>query len=166
MQSFNIGIFGNRGVGKTSFISKIKTGDYNLYSEPTENTTSTQIIHYCNDDGYMFNVETIIYDHSGDCHKPSRKLDAAIIMFDYDQLDSYENISNWFQLVKDLEIPIIICGNKYDIQDKKIDPKSIKIHKELGLKMCDMSIQSGHNLSTPLLYLIRCLCNNKNIQFD
>ncbi|VDQ13340.1 unnamed protein product, partial [Trichobilharzia regenti] len=46
----------------------------------------------------------------------------AIIVFDVTSRDTYKNVPNWHRdLVRVCEnIPIVLCGNKVDIQDRKV----------------------------------------------
>jgi len=49
----------------------------------------------------------------------------AIIMFDVTSRVTYKNVPNWHRdLVRVCEnIPIVLCGNKVDIKDRKVTPK-------------------------------------------
>ena len=42
----------------------------------------------------------------------------AIIMFDLTSRTTYKNVHNWYQDLRRLcgDIPIILCGNKFDIR--------------------------------------------------
>ena len=61
----------------------------------------------------------------------------AIIMFDCTSRVTYKNVPNWH---KDLvrvcgNIPIVLCGNKVDIKDRKVKAKSITFHKKKNLQV-------------------------------
>lgn len=61
----------------------------------------------------------------------------AIIMFDVTARVTYKNVPNWF---RDLErvcenIPIVLCGNKVDIKDRKVKAKSIVFHRKKNLQV-------------------------------
>ena len=63
----------------------------------------------------------------------------AIIMFDVTSRVTYKNVPNWH---KDLtrvlsDIPIVLCGNKVDIKDRKVKAKTITFHRKKNLQVKD-----------------------------
>jgi GTPase SAR1 family protein len=51
-------------------------------------------------------------------------------------LRRYKNVPNWH---KDLTrvcdaIPIVLCGNKVDVKDRKVKPKTITFHRKKRLQ--------------------------------
>jgi len=76
----------------------------------------------------------------------------AIIMFDVTARVTYKNVPNWHRdLVRVCEnIPIVLCGNKVDIKDRKVKAKSIVFHRKKNLqvinkrgKPCNESFSRG-----------------------
>ena len=61
----------------------------------------------------------------------------AIIMFDVTSRVTYKNVPNWHRdLVRVCEgIPIVLCGNKVDIKDRKVKAKSITFHRKRNLQV-------------------------------
>ena len=61
----------------------------------------------------------------------------AIIMFDVTARITYKNVPNWHRdLVRVCEnIPIVLCGNKVDIKDRKVKAKSIVFHRKKNLQV-------------------------------
>lgn len=61
----------------------------------------------------------------------------AIIMFDVTSRVTYKNVPNWHRdLVRVCEnIPIVLCGNKVDIKDRKVKAKSITFHRKKNLQV-------------------------------
>src|SRR5690348_2044181 len=61
---------------------------------------------------------------------------AAIVMFDVTSRMTYKNVPNWHRdLVRVCEnIPIVLCGNKVDIKDRKVKPKQITFHRKKNLQ--------------------------------
>lgn len=61
----------------------------------------------------------------------------AIIMFDVTSRVTYKNVPNWHRdLVRVCEnIPIVLCGNKVDIKDRKVKAKSIVFHRKKNLQV-------------------------------
>lgn len=83
---------------------------------------------------------------------PIRKLymkeaDCAIIMFDYTNKKSIDNIIYWFNEIIDNcgnEIPIILCGNKYDNTMKKVEIPEMHI--------CNISVKNRIGCNKPFEY--------------
>lgn len=61
----------------------------------------------------------------------------AIIMFDVTSRVTYKNVPSWHRdLVRVCEnIPIVLCGNKVDIKDRKVKAKSIVFHRKKNLQV-------------------------------
>ena len=55
----------------------------------------------------------------------------GIIMFDVTGRITYKNVPNWHRdLVRVCEsVPIVLCGNKVDIKERKVKAKSITFHR-------------------------------------
>ena len=62
----------------------------------------------------------------------------AIIMFDVTARVTYKNVPNWHRdLVRVCDnIPIVLCGNKVDIKDRKVKAKNIIFHRKKNLQVC------------------------------
>lgn len=56
----------------------------------------------------------------------------AIIMFDVTSRITYKNVPNWHRdLVRVCEnIPIVLCGNKVDVKERKVKAKTITFHRK------------------------------------
>ena len=81
----------------------------------------------------------------------------AIVMFDVTSRVTYKNVPNWHRdLVRVCEnIPIVLCGNKVDIKDRKVKAKSIVFHRKKNLQYYDISAKSNYNFEKPFLWLAR-----------
>jgi len=91
----------------------------------------------------------------------------AIIMFDVTSRVTYKNVPNWHRdLVRVCEnIPIVLCGNKVDIKDRKVKAKSIVFHRKENLPYYDISAKSNYNFEKPFLWLARKLIGDPNLEF-
>ncbi|OWF56625.1 GTP-binding nuclear protein Ran [Mizuhopecten yessoensis] len=91
----------------------------------------------------------------------------AIIMFDVTSRVTYKNVPNWHRdLVRVCEnIPIVLCGNKVDIKDRKVKAKSIVFHRKKNLQYYDISAKSNYNFEKPFLWLGRKLVGDPNLEF-
>jgi len=80
---------------------------------------------------------------------------------------TYKNVPNWHRdLVRVCEgIPIVLCGNKVDIKDRKVKPKQITFHRKKNLQYYDISAKSNYNFEKPFLWLARKLVGDPNLIF-
>jgi GTP-binding nuclear protein Ran len=151
------GFFGDSNVGKSCFIQRLIDGNFITSHTETVNLKVNMIKIVTNKGVIKF----YIYDGP---IPSSVKLNGAIIMFDKTSINSFEHISNWCIHIKNtyLTIPIILCGNKADIQNQQVKSKDIikfihDDHKNLNLLYLDVSAKSNYNHEKPLLYLLRLL---------
>lgn len=58
-------------------------------------------------------------------------------MFDVTARVTYKNVPNWHRdLVRVCEnIPIVLCGNKVDVKDRKVKAKTITFHRKKNLQV-------------------------------
>ncbi len=88
-------------------------------------------------------------------------------MFDITSNITYKNVPNWH---KDLirvcqNIPIVLCGNKVDIKDRKVKAKSIVFHRKNNMQYYDISARSNYNFEKPFLWIARKLAGNDELGF-
>ena len=73
---------------------------------------------------------------------------------------------NWDRdLVRACEnIPVVLCGNKVDIKDRKVKAKPIVFHQKKNLQYYDISAKSNYNFEKPFLWLARKLIGDPNLE--
>lgn len=88
-------------------------------------------------------------------------------MFDVTSRVTYKNVPNWHRdLVRVCEnVPIVLCGNKVDVKDRKVKAKSIVFHRKKNLQYYDVSAKSNYNFEKPFLWLARKLVGDSNLEF-
>ena len=167
--SFKLVIVGDGGTGKTTFVKRHLTGEFEKKYEPTIGvevhpldftTNCGKIRFYCWDtagqekfgglrDGY--------YIH-GQC---------AIIMFDVTSRLTYKNVPTWHRdLCRVCEnIPIVLCGNKVDVKNRQVKAKQVTFHRKKNLQYYEISAKSNYNFEKPFLYLARKLAGDPNLHF-
>ncbi|PYH70650.1 Ran family GTP-binding nuclear protein [Aspergillus vadensis CBS 113365] len=91
----------------------------------------------------------------------------GIIMFDVTSRITYKNVPNWHRdLVRVCEgIPIVLCGNKVDVKERKVKAKTITFHRKKNLQYYDISAKSNYNFEKPFLWLARKLVGNPQLEF-
>jgi len=93
----------------------------------------------------------------------------AIIMFDVTSRMTYKNVPNWHRDIVRVcgdGIPIVICGNKVDVKDRKVKAKQITFHRKKNLQYYDISARSNYNFEKPFLYLARKLVGSPSLNFQ
>jgi len=91
----------------------------------------------------------------------------AILMFDVTSRATYKNIPTWHRdLTRVCEnIPIVLVGNKVDVNDRKVKPKHITFHRKKNLQYYDISAKSNYNFEKPFLWLARKITGDGNLSF-
>jgi GTP-binding nuclear protein Ran len=161
--SYNILIVGDNKVGKSTFITRHRTGEFittHIPSKPLEyhtlnfNTTAGKVTLNITETADYENIPFI-----SDIH-------GAIIMFSLTDLSTHSRIKDWHQDIREIfpDIPIVLCGNKCEEKERML-PKDINIHRELALQYYDLSAKSNYNFEKPFLYLLRELYKSENLCF-
>jgi len=88
-------------------------------------------------------------------------------MFDVTSRITYKNVPNWHRdLTRVCEnIPIVLCGNKVEIKDRKVKAKQITFHRKKNLQYYDISAKSNYNFEKPFLWLARKLSGDNALHF-
>lgn len=167
---FKLILVGDGGVGKTTFVKRHKNGEFEKRYIATLGvevhpltfwTTLGPIVYDCWDtagqekfgglrDGYYINGN------------------AAIIMFDVTSRVSYKNVPIWHRdLIRVCEdIPIVLCGNKVDVKDRKVTPKQISFQrKKANIQYYDISAKSNYNFEKPFLWITKKLTGDNTVNF-
>lgn len=63
-------------------------------------------------------------------------------------------------------IPIVLCGNKVDVKERKVKAKTITFHRKKNLQYYDISAKSNYNFEKPFLWLARKLVGNPGLVRD
>ncbi|CAF0940956.1 unnamed protein product [Rotaria sordida] len=166
---FKLVLVGDGGVGKTTFVKRHMTGEFEKRYDATIGVEVRSLPFHTNLGKIIFNVWDTAgqekfgglrdgYYIGGQC---------AIIMFDVTSRITYRNVPNWHKdLIRVCEnIPIVLCGNKVDIKDRKIKARSIVFHRQNNLQYYDISARSNYNFEKPFLWLARKLVGNPDLHF-
>ena len=63
------------------------------------------------------------------------------------------------------QVPIVLCGNKVDVKERKVKAKTITFHRKKNLQYYDISAKSNYNFEKPFLWLARKLVGNPSLEF-
>nr|QBK93913.1 MAG: Ras family GTPase [Pithovirus LCPAC406] len=155
--SHKIVFVGDAGVGKTTFITRHMTGGFEKMYIATQGKELRSILFSTNKGNVGFNIiDTAGQEKFGLPTNHFAGIECAVVMFDLTSLISYKNAKVWVDLVRKAvpDIPIVLCGNKVDIKNRKV--KNITMHRDLGLlEYYDISAKSNYNFEKPFLTFVR-----------
>ncbi|XP_075260463.1 GTP-binding nuclear protein Ran-like [Convolutriloba macropyga] len=166
---FKLVLVGDGGTGKTTFVKRHETGEFEKKYIATLGVEVHPLVFHTNFGPIQFNVWDTAgqekfgglrdgYYINGQC---------GVIMFDVTSRVTYKNVPNWHRdLVRVCEnIPIVLCGNKVDIKDRKVKAKNITFHRKKNLQYYDISAKSNYNFEKPFLWLARKLAGEVDLAF-
>lgn len=174
---FKLILIGDGGTGKTTYLKRIKDGSFRREYIATVGVDVSDVSFRTN---YGENINFQVWDTAGqEIYSQLNDVyyigaDAAIIMFDVTSRITFKNVATWLQKLRLLttdvstnrEIPVIICGNKIDLKDRKVPQSFIKqqLNKNIT-QYVDISAKSNHNYEIPFLVAARNLTGLQNLQF-
>jgi len=167
--SFKLVLVGDGGVGKTTFVKRHLTGEFERKYVATLGVEVRPLDFNTNFGCLRFNVWDTAgqekfgglrdgYYIGGQC---------AIVMFDVTARTTYKNVPNWHRdLVRVCEqIPIVLVGNKVDIKDRKVKARQVVFHRKRNLPYYDISAKSNYNYEKPFLWIARKLAGRDDLIF-
>lgn len=164
-KSFKVLLVGDSAVGKTTFMKRHRTGEFDRRYNSTM-AADLNNLQFRTDKGYIkFDVLEVAGQekiHPEYCQKfYYQGADAAIIMFSVDSRLTYRNVANWYRDIKIAcgDIPIVIVGNKVDMVNPKVKSKNITFHQKKNLSYVDVSIKTYYHIDKPFLHLSKMLIN-------
>jgi GTP-binding nuclear protein Ran len=88
-------------------------------------------------------------------------------MFDVTSRITYRSVPNWHRdLTRVCEnIPIVLCGNKVEVKDRKVKAKQITFHRKKNLQYFEISAKANYNFEKPFLWIARKLAGNNELCF-
>ncbi|KAJ3199713.1 GTP-binding nuclear protein gsp1/Ran, partial [Clydaea vesicula] len=164
MPTFKLILVGDGGTGKTTFVKRHLTGEFEKKYIATVGAEVYPLVFHTNFGAICFNT----WDTAGqEKFGGLRDGNCAIIMFDVTSRITYKNVPTWHRdLVRVCDnIPIVLCGNKVDIKERKVKAKQITFHRKKNLQYYDISAKSNYNFEKPFLWLVRKLVGNPNLEF-
>merc|ERR1712166_1488118 len=167
--NFKLVLVGDGGTGKTTFVKRHLTGEFEKKYVATLGVDVHPLVFHTNRGPIIFNVwDTAGQEKFGglrDGYYIQGK--CAIIMFDVTARVTYKNVPNWHRdLIRVCEqIPMVLCGNKVDMKDRKVKPKQITFHRKKNIQYFDISAKSNYNFEKPFLctFLFPAQCTAAHI---
>lgn len=167
--TFKLVLVGDGGTGKTTFVKRHLTGEFEKKYVATLGVEIHPLKFYTNYGVISFNCwDTAGQEKFGGLRDGYYiQGQCAIIMFDVTSRITYKNVPSWHKdLVRVCEnIPIVLCGNKVDVKERKVKAKMITFHRKKNLQYYDISAKSNYNFEKPFLWLARKLCGETELEF-
>jgi len=166
---FKVAIIGDGGVGKTTFVNRHRTGEFEKKYVATMGVEVNPLPFATNQGNLVFNIWDCagqeFYQGLGSGYYVGCQ--GAIIMFDVTSRVSYKGISKWYDQIRKVcpNIPIVLCGSKVDCKDRKVTPQEIQFHRKNGLEYYDISAKSNYNFEKPFLSLARQMTQCPTLNF-
>jgi len=167
--TFKLVLVGDGGTGKTTFVKRHLTGEFEKKYVATLGVDVHPLKFHTNHGPIVFNVwDTAGQEKFGglrDGYYIQGK--CAIIMFDVTARITYKNVPNWHRdLTRVCEnIPMVLCGNKVDMKDRKVKAKQITFHRKKNIQYFDISAKSNYNFEKPFLWLAKKLAGENDLTF-
>ena len=160
-------LIGDSSVGKTSLIQRYVNGifkdekDVYLPTVGLDFYTKHEIIN-------NMNVEVRLWDTAGQERFKSltpnyfKNAEGVMLTYDITNMESFENLKYWINSIKthlgdkNIFIPIIIVGNKLDMEDKRKITKenADKLSKEYNYKYFETSAKTGEGVDDAVRDLV------------
>lgn len=166
--TFKLVLVGDGGTGKTTFVKRHLSGEFEKKYIATVGVEVHPLVFHTNYGPICFNTwDTAGQEKFGGLRDGYYvQGQCGIIMFDVTSRITYKNVPNWHKdLVRVCEnIPIVLCGNKVDIKERKVKAKTITFHRKKNLQYYDISAKSNYNFEKPFVWLAQRLTGHPDLQ--
>jgi len=170
--NFKIVLVGDGGVGKTTYVKRIRSGMFERKYLPTMGVDVQPLTFETNYGKVIFKVWDCAGQEKFGGLRDGYYLgaDGAICMFDLSSRVTCKNVSRWIVDVKEVvpNIPIIICSNKTgndDPYDPLIEDNYILEPFPSDTAYYNISAKSNYDLAEPFLDLARKLTGHEDLEF-
>jgi GTP-binding nuclear protein Ran len=162
-------LVGDGGVGKTTFVKRHQTGEFEKKYIPTMGVQVSQLQFETTRGSLVYNIwDTAGQERFGGLREGYYlQADCAIIMFDVTSPATYRNVTTWHRDLTRVcpNIPIVLVGNKIDVRDRKVPAKRVTFHKKNNMRYFEVSAKSNYHYEMPFLSLARQLTGDANLAF-
>ena len=166
---FKLVLVGDGGVGKTTFVKRHITGEFERKYVATLGVEVRPLDFHTNHGVIRFNIwDTAGQEKFGGLRDGYYiQGECAIIMFDVTSRITYKHVPNWHRDLTRVcdNIPIVLVGNKVDIKDRKVKARQVTFHRKRNLPYYDVSAKSNYHFEKPFLWLARKIVGSNDLVF-
>lgn len=152
---FTVGFLGDAGVGKTTLLNRIRTGEFTKVYIPTL-STEISLLTFHTTHGV---VELEIHEYGGqrvkDPHLSNLTEDGFVIMFDLTNRSTYRSIKSYLEYIPK-KTDVSIVGNKCDVVTRQ---------PLFGLNYPRISAKSNTDHTILFLHLVQHFVGDEKLQF-
>lgn len=167
--NYKIIVVGDAGCGKTTYINRLSSGEFNRKYIPTQGVNVTILSINTNYGLITFKVWDCAGQEKFKGLGDGYYVNAAgvIFMFDLTNTLTFKNLPQWILNVGRVNpnIPVVVCGNKCDIKDRKVHPNTIREMLPPQSKYYDISARSCHNFEKAFLSLAKQITGHEDLEF-
>lgn len=164
---FKLVLCGDGGTGKTTFVKRHLTGEF----EKKYIATLGVEVHPMDFYTTRGKIRLMVWDTAGQEKLAGLRdgyyinANCAIIMFDVCSRITYKNVPKWYKDVMRVceNIPVVLVGNKVDVPDRKVKAKQILFPRKHGIQYYDISAKSNYQYEKPFIWLLRRLLNDPTL---
>lgn len=151
---YKVILLGSIAVGKTSLLSRYTVNEFKNEHQCTIKTEfKTKLVNINN----LTQARLIIWDTCGDekykaiTRQYYRDAQGIVLVYDVTNLDSFNNINNWYKEIKDnspKDTVVILVANKTDLEkERKVSlEEGTELADKLGLDYIEVSAKTGDNV--------------------
>lgn len=170
--TFKVMLVGDGGVGKTTWLKLLRTGEFEKKYIATLGVEVHPITVKTSHGNIVFNV----WDAAGQEKFGGLRdgyyinAQAALIFFDVTSRVTYKSLPNWHRdIVRVCEnVPIVIVANKWCSSDVRVKPKQMTFHRKKNLQLCALDCKpdamEANRMWLPLYHLVVKLTGDSSIR--
>ncbi len=159
---------GDGGVGKTTFVKRHLTGEFEKKYIATLGV-EVHPMEFCTTRG---KIRFMVWDTAGQEKLAGLRdgyyigADCGIMMFDITSRTTYKNVPKWYKdIIRVVDnIPIVLVGNKVDVKERKVKAKQILFPRKHGIQYYDISAKSNYQFEKPFIWLLKKLVQDPSLQ--
>lgn len=164
-QTYKCLLLGNSGVGKSTFLRRHATGQFEESHEPTHGLQVYTLLLQTNYQAVALELWDVAGDerHAGLHNGYFFFARCAIIMFDLSEAESAQGVAGWQRQLEHIcgkKLPVVICGNKADSSRM---PHVLRYRQQENCDYCELSTRAAWNLEAPLVLLCRRLLQRNDL---
>ena len=117
------------------------------------------------------NIKLKIFDTAGQERFKSmslshlKQIDGVLLIYDITNKESFDSVNKWMNDIRqhrEKKLPIVLCGNKCDLENKRIITKEMGKEKaeENDISFLETSCKDGINIDEAFLELVKLIDNN------